>query len=171
VTESTLDGWTYTIVLSDEFKQVSFVNGIFTNKGGKHVDYIMAQVVKKMNALILKKKKVDVKPAIIKEQLTLSLNCTIENPSFDSQTKDYLTTPSSKFGSSCTVSDKFIEKLANMGVLSAACDMNDLKEKKNSKKSDGNKVKNLRGIPKLVDANYAGTKQSSECMLILCEGD
>jgi DNA topoisomerase-2 len=171
VTESTLDGWTYTIVLSDEFKQVSFVNGIFTNKGGKHVDYIMQQVVKKMNALILKKKKVDVKPAIIKEQLTLFLNCTIENPSFDSQTKDYLTTPSSKFGSSCTVSDKFIEKLANMGVLSAACDMNELKEKKNSKKSDGNKVKNLRGIPKLVDANYAGTKHSSECMLILCEGD
>ena len=23
----------------------------------------------------------------------------------------------------------------------------------------------------MVDANYAGTKQSSECMLILCEGD
>jgi DNA topoisomerase-2 len=171
VTESTMDGWTYTVCLSDEFKQVSFVNGIFTNKGGKHVDYIVQQILKKMNAFILKKKKIDVKPAIIKEQITLFLNCTIENPSFDSQTKDYLTTPSSKFGSSCTVSDKFIEKLANMGILSASCEMNELKEKKNSKKSDGNKVKNLRGIPKLVDANYAGTKQSSECMLILCEGD
>lgn len=171
VTESSMDGWTYTVCLSDEFKQVSFVNGIFTNKGGKHVDYIVQQILKKMNAFILKKKKIDVKPAIIKEQLTLFLNCTIENPSFDSQTKDYLTTPSTKFGSSCTVSDKFIEKLANMGILSASCEMNELKEKKNSKKSDGNKVKNLRGIPKLVDANYAGTKQSSECMLILCEGD
>jgi len=171
VTESTMDGWTYTICLSDEFKQVSFVNGIFTNKGGKHVDYIVQQILKKMNAYILKKKKIDVKSAIIKEQLTLFLNCTIENPSFDSQTKDYLTTPSTKFGSVCTVSDKFIEKLANMGILSASCEMNELKEKKNSKKSDGNKVKNLRGIPKLVDANYAGTKQSSECMLILCEGD
>ena len=171
VTESTLDGWTYTICLSDEFKQVSFVNGIFTNKGGKHVDYIMGQVLKKMNAHILKKKKIDVKPAIMKEQMTLFLNCTIENPSFDSQTKDYLTTPAAKFGSSCTVSDKFIEKLANMGIMAASCEMNELKEKKNSKKSDGNKVKNLRGIPKLVDANYAGTKNSAECMLILCEGD
>ena len=171
VTESSMDGWTYTVCLSDEFKQVSFVNGIFTNKGGKHVDYIVQQILKKMNAFILKKKKIDVKPAIIKEQLTLFLNCTIENPSFDSQTKDYLTTPAAKFGSSCTVSDKFIEKLANMGILSASCEMNELKEKKNSKKSDGNKVKNLRGIPKLVDANFAGTKQSSECMLILCEGD
>jgi DNA topoisomerase-2 len=171
VTESSMDGWTYTVCLSDEFKQVSFVNGIFTNKGGKHVEYIVQQILKKMVALILKKKKIEVKPAIIKEQFTLFLNCTIENPSFDSQTKDYLTTPSTKFGSSCTVSDKFIEKLANMGILSASCEMNELKEKKNSKKSDGNKVKNLRGIPKLVDANYAGTKQSSECMLILCEGD
>ena len=170
VTE-TFEGWSYSVCLSDEFKQVSFVNGIFTNKGGKHVDYIIQQILKKMNAFILKKKKMDVKPAIIKEQITLFLNCTIENPSFDSQTKDYLTTPSSKFGSVCTVSDKFIEKLANMGILTASCEMNELKEKKNSKKSDGNKVKNLRGIPKLVDANFAGTKQSSECMLILCEGD
>jgi len=43
--------------------------------------------------------------------------------------------------------------------------------KNNSKKTDGNKQKNIRGIPKLVDANYAGTKDSKLCTLILCEGD
>ena len=163
--------WSYIVVLSDEFKQVSFVNGIFTSKGGKHVDYIMNQIVKKMTALILKKRKVEVKSAIIKEQLMIFLNSTIENPSFDSQTKDFLTTTSSKFGSSCEVSDKFVDKLAALGVLSAACDMSELKEKKNSKKTDGNKSKNIRGIEKLTDANYAGTKRSNECTLILCEGD
>jgi DNA topoisomerase II len=165
------DCWSYTVVLSDEFKQVSFVNGIFTSKGGKHVEYIVNQIVKKMTALILKKRKVEVKPAVIKEQLMIFLNTTIENPSFDSQTKDYLTTTSSKFGSSCEVSEKFIDKLAALGVLSAACDMSELKEKKNSKKTDGNKTKNIRGIEKLIDANFAGTKQSNECTLILCEGD
>lgn len=167
----TQDGWSYSVCLSDEFKHVSFVNGIFTNKGGKHVEYITQQIIKKMIALILKKRKIDIKPAIIKEQLSIFLNCTIENPSFDSQTKDYLTTPSSKFGSTCTVSDKFVEKLANMGILSASCDMSELKEKKNSKKTDGIKSKTLRGIPKLVDANHAGTKNSTKCILILCEGD
>ena len=165
------DCWGYSVCLSDEFKQISFVNGIFTSKGGKHVDYIMQQITKKMVAYILKKKKVEVKPSIIKEQITIFLNSTIVNPSFDSQTKDYLNTPSSKFGSSCTVSDKFIEKLAALGVLNTSCELSEVKEKKESKKTDGAKTKSIRGIPKLIDANYAGTKKSSECILILCEGD
>ena len=165
------DRWSYSVCLSDEFMQVSFVNGIFTSKGGKHVDYIVGQIVKKMIAYILKKKKVEVKPSIIKEQFTLFLNSTIENPSFDSQTKDYLNTPSSKFGSSCIVSDKLIEKLATLGILTTSCELSEIKDKKQSKKTDGNKTKNIRGIPKLVDANMAGTKESKNCTLILCEGD
>ena len=167
----THDCWGYSVCLSDEFKQISFVNGIFTSKGGKHVDYIVQQITKKMGAYILKKKKVEVKPSIIKEQITVFLNSTIVNPSFDSQTKDYLNTPSSKFGSSCTVSDKFIEKLAALGVLNTSCELSDVKEKKESKKTDGAKTKTIRGVTKLIDANYAGTKKSDECVLILCEGD
>jgi len=165
------DCWSYSVCLSDEYKQVSFVNGIFTGKGGKHVDYIVQQITKKMVAYILKKKKVEVKPSIIKEQITIFLNSTIVNPSFDSQTKDYLNTPASKFGSSCVVSDKFIEKLAALGVLNTSCELSEVKEKKESKKTDGAKTKTIRGIPKLIDANYAGTKKSGECILILCEGD
>ena len=99
----------------DEFTQVSFVNGINTTKGGKHVDYILNQIVKKMIIYIEKKKKVRVKPATIKEQIMLFVNCVIENPSFDSQTKDCMNTPQSKFGSKCEISDKFIDKLAKMG--------------------------------------------------------
>ena len=163
--------WSYSVCLSEEFKQVSFVNGIFTSKGGKHVDYIVQQIIKKMIAYIEKKKKVEVKPSIIKEQLHIFLNCTIVNPSFDSQTKDYLNTPPSKFGSSCVVSDKFIEKLAKKGIMENSCELSHIKEKNNSKKTDGNKNKTIRGIPKLVDANYAGTKDSKLCTLILCEGD
>lgn len=171
VSEQPSERWNYSVCLSDEFKQVSFVNGIFTSKGGKHVDYIVQQIVKKMIAYIEKKKKIEVKPSIIREQIHIFLNCTIVNPSFDSQTKDYLNTPQSKFGSSCVVSDKFIEKLAKSGLLENSCELSQIKEKNNSKKSDGNKNKTIRGIPKLVDANYAGTKDSKLCTLILCEGD
>ena len=46
-----------------------------------------------MVAYILKKKKIELKPAFIKEQLFVFVNSTIENPTFDSQTKDYLNTP------------------------------------------------------------------------------
>ena len=38
----------------------------------------------------------------------LFVRCDIVKPTFDSQTKDYMTTPISKFGSTCEVSDKFI---------------------------------------------------------------
>ena len=165
--------WEYACGLSSthEFIQISFVNGIHTSKGGKHVDYILNQITKKLGDFIEKKKKVKVSANSIKEQLILFIRCDIENPSFDSQTKDYMNTPPLKFGSNCSVSDKFIEKLAKMGVMDAACAISDLKEAKAAKKTDGSKSKNIRGIPKLIDANWAGTEKSKDCIIIFCEGD
>jgi DNA topoisomerase-2 len=165
--------WEYAVALtpSNEFVQVSFVNGIHTAKGGKHVEYILNQITKKLGEYIEKKKKVKVNPNSIKEQLILFLRCDIENPAFDSQTKDYMNTPSSKFGSKCEVSDKFIEKVAKMGVMDAALQLTEVKENKAAKKTDGVKSKSVRGIPKLTDANWAGTEKSSSCVIIFCEGD
>jgi DNA topoisomerase-2 len=155
----------------DLIDKYGFDPNIYTGKGGKHVEYILNQITKKMVEYIEKKKKVEVKPNSIKEQIILFLRCDIENPAFDSQTKDFMNTPSSKFGSSCVVSDKFIEKLAKIGIMDAACAITEVKENKAAKKTDGSKTKNIRGIPKLVDANWAGTEKSSQCMVIFCEGD
>jgi DNA topoisomerase-2 len=165
--------WEYAVCLSPngEFNQVSFVNGIFTSKGGKHIEYIMNQIVRKLQALFNKKKKIDVKPTTIKEQLMLFLRCDIENPAFDSQTKDFMNTSITNFGSTCNVSDNFIEKIAKMGVMDAACALTEVKENKAAKKTDGSKTKSVRGIPKLIDANHAGTAKSHECTIIFCEGD
>ena len=58
-----------------------------------------------------------------------------------------------------------------MGVMNAACALTQVKEDKVAKKTDGSKSKSIRGIPKLIDANYAGTAKSAQCTLILCEGD
>jgi len=165
--------WEYGVSLSPthEFIQISFVNGIHTAKGGKHVEFVLNQITRKLVAFIEKKKKIVVNANSIKEQLILFLRCDIENPAFDSQTKDFMNTPSAKFGSTCVVSDKFIEKLAKMGVMDAACALTEVKENKAAKKTDGSKTKNIRGIPKLIDANWAGTEKSSQCMIIFCEGD
>ena len=166
--------WEYVVCLTttDEFVHVSFVNGIYTPRGGKHVEYITNQIVRKLADVIKKKKKVDVKPNTIKEQLMLFLRCDIENPSFSSQTKDELGTAVANFGSSCKVSDEFIEKLAKMGVMDAACALTEVKDTKAAKKTDGVKTRTIRGIPKLVDANYAGSPdKSAQCTIILCEGD
>ena len=173
VYEENGERWEYAVGLSpsNEFIQVSFVNSINTSKGGKHVEYILNQIIRNLTDYIEKKKKVKVSPTSIKEQLILFLRCDIENPAFDSQSKDYMNTPSAKFGSKCVVSDKFIEKVAKMGVMDAACAITEVKENKVAKKTDGTKTKSIRGIPKLTDANWAGTDRSSECTLILTEGD
>jgi DNA topoisomerase II len=172
IIESSEDRWEYAVALSPrhEFLQVSFVNGICTSKGGKHVDYIMNQIVRKLCDYIEKKKKLKVNAASIREQLILFLRCDIENPSFDSQTKDYMNTPSNKFGSSCSVSDGFIEKVAKMGVMDTALSLTEAKENKLAKKTDGSKTKSVRGIANFIDANLSGTKDSKDCILILCEG-
>ena len=173
VYEAPSERWEYAVCLTstDEFAHVSFVNGICTPKGGKHVEYIMGQILRKLAAYIKTKKKIDVKPATIKEQLTLFLRCDIENPAFSSQTKDELTTTTANFGSTCTVSDEFVEKIAKMGVMDAACALTEVKEAKAAKKTDGAKTRTIRGIPKLIDANFAGTEKSGQCIIIFCEGD
>ena len=173
VYESNDERWEYAVSLTptQEFIQISFVNGIHTSKGGKHVEYILNQILRKLVDFIEKKKKIKVNSNTIKEQLVLFLRCDIENPAFDSQTKDYMNTPSSKFGSKCDVSDKFIEKIAKMGVMDAALQLTEIKQNKVVKKTDGTKTKSVRGIPKLTDANWAGSNNSKDCMLILCEGD
>ena len=173
VYEADSERWEYAVALSPthQFEQISFVNGICTHKGGKHVDYILGQITRKLSAYIEKKKKITVNPNTIKEQLMLFMRCDIENPAFDSQTKDFMNTPSNRFGSSCTVSDSFIEKVAKMGVMDAACSLTELKERHiAAKKTDGTKTRTIRGIANFIDANHAGTAQSKDCVLILCEG-
>ena len=164
--------WEYAVAMSPthEYTAISFVNGICTMKGGKHVEYITNQITRKLCDFIEKKKKIKVNAASIKEQLILFVRCDIENPSFDSQTKDFMNTPPGKFGSSCTVSDNFVEKIAKMGVMDIACSLTEAKENKLAKKTDGSKTKSIRGIANFIDANFSGTTQSKDCILILCEG-
>lgn len=157
------------ISLPDE-KHISFVNGINTKKGGKHVDTVFKHVIGDFCDLA-KKKKVDIKPSQLKDSLILFVNSTIVNPSFDSQTKETLTTPATKFGSVFKCSAKLPEALIKIGLLEEAQSILDAKAHKDAKKTDGTKKKTLRGMPKLVDALYAGTAKSSECTLILTEGD
>jgi DNA topoisomerase-2 len=154
-----------------EDRHISFVNGINTRKGGKHVETVQRHVLNDVCEMAAKKKKLDLKPGQIKDSLTLFVNATIVNPSFDSQTKETLTTPASKFGSTVSVSVKFIESLVKAGILDEAQAILDAKNARDAKKTDGAKKKTIRGLPKLEDALWAGTAKSGECTLILTEGD
>jgi DNA topoisomerase-2 len=155
---------------TNDERHVSFVNGVNTKKGGKHVDTVTKHVLGDFCELA-KKKKVDVKPSQLKDSVLFFVNATIVNPSFESQTKECLTTPANKFGSVFKCSTKFPETLIKMGLLEEAQAILDARMAKEAKKTDGAKKKTIRGIPKLEDALWAGTAKSSECTLILTEGD
>ena len=122
--------WSFCITLNHEFRHISFVNGIYTSKRGKTCRLYCESNYQENDCIYREKEKIVVKPAVIKEQLFVFINCSIENPSFDSQTKDYLNTPLSKFGSTCDVSDKVIDKLAKMGVMNTSCELSEIKERK-----------------------------------------
>lgn len=110
--ETVNNRWEVAFAVSDgTFQQVSFANSISTMKGGTHVNYIADQVSKNLIASIAKKNKgATVKPAQIRNHMWIFVNALIENPTFDSQTKETLTLPSSKFGSKPTLSEDFLKK-------------------------------------------------------------
>uniref|UniRef100_A0A6C0BI75 DNA topoisomerase (ATP-hydrolyzing) n=1 Tax=viral metagenome TaxID=1070528 RepID=A0A6C0BI75_9ZZZZ len=156
---------------ASEEKHVSFVNGVNTRKGGKHVDTVTRHILGDFCELALKKKKIEIKPSQLKDTVMFFVNATIVNPSFDSQTKECLTTPATKFGSVFKSTPKYLDALVKLGLLDEAQSILDAKAAREAKKSDGKKRTTLRGMPKLVDALLAGTNKSTECTLILTEGD
>lgn len=168
------DRWEVVVSLSDgQFQQVSFVNAICTTRGGTHVDHITNQLVEKLSeAISKKKKKLQIKPHQIRGNLWVFVNCLIENPAFDSQTKETLTLKPSQFGSTCQLSQKYIQDLLKTEIVQSIIQQAEARE--NAKLARGltaTKKSRLLGIPKLDDANDAGTRQASSCTLILTEGD
>lgn len=125
-------------------------------------------LVEKINK---KNKTANVKPFMVKNHVWIFLNCSIENPAFDSQTKENLTLRASSFGSKCELTQPFIDKVAKCGIVEHILSFASFKNNKELKKGDGAKRARLTGIPKLDDANDAGTRNSHLCTLILTEGD
>jgi DNA topoisomerase-2 len=172
--EEISDRWKIGAIFNPDagFSSVSFVNGIQTYNGGTHVKYICDQLTTKLTEIILKKnKKVKIKPDLIKSNITLFVECSIEDPTFNSQVKDKLNTPKPAFGSECNIPDEFVNKFAKSGIIDEVISIAEFKENKELKKSDGKKTKTLKDIIKLDDAEDAGGPNSVNCRLILTEGD
>ncbi|XP_028251813.1 DNA topoisomerase 2-beta [Parambassis ranga] len=175
VNETVNDRWEVCLTMSEKgFQQISFVNSIATTKGGRHIDYVVDQIVSKLIEVVKKKNKagVSVKPFQVKNHLWVFVNALIENPTFDSQTKENMTLQTKSFGSKCLLSEKFIKAATNCGIVESILNWVKFKAQTQlNKKCSSVKHSKIKGIPKLDDANDAGGKHSSECTLILTEGD
>ncbi|GJW81298.1 DNA topoisomerase 2 [Tanacetum coccineum] len=142
-------------VADGPFEQVSFVNNFATMKGGPHVDYITCQIVTYLAKIM------NLEPNYIKSYLWVFVNAFIDNPAFDSETKENLTTNKGSFGSTFETSNV----VSRFFSIAAAFKRNDKLEK-----TDGKRKWKIND-PKLVDAHFAATAYSEDCTLILTQGD
>ncbi|KAM5273415.1 DNA topoisomerase 2-alpha [Ctenodactylus gundi] len=167
--------WEVCLTMSEKgFQQISFVNSIATSKGGRHVDYVADQIVTKLVEVVKKKNKggVAVKAHQVKNHMWIFVNALIENPTFDSQTKENMTLQAKSFGSTCQLSEKFIKAAIGCGIVESILNWVKFKAQVQlNKKCSAVKHNRIKGIPKLDDANDAGSRNSTECTLILTEGD
>lgn len=84
-----------------------------------------------------KHKNLSIKPHQVKNNLFVFINCLVENPAFDSQTKETLTLKKENFGSTCELSESFLKKVGNCGIIQSVVDLMQAKESIELKKKLG----------------------------------
>jgi len=164
------DRWSVCVAPSpDGFKHISFVNGICTSKGGTHVDHvaslIAAGIIEELAA------KIKLRPQQVKDNFFLLVRSTLVNPSFSSQVKSECTLRHQEFGSKFEPPANFVKSVLKTGIKDLVLALSKFKEMSELKKTDGTRKSKITGIPKLDDANAAGTNRSEKCTLIVTEGD
>lgn len=166
--------WEVCLAHSTEgFKHHSFVNSTATYTGGVHVEYVADKIVDRIREHIEKKTKQKIKPSDIRNHFHLFINCTINNPRYDSQTKVNLITEVSSFGNSYTPDPKFIKKIIASPVVQAIIEWAERKQiddeqgKLDAKGKDSDRMK-FADIEKYEPAE---SDDRSKCTLFVMEGD
>ncbi|ALY07070.1 DNA topoisomerase 4 subunit B [Vibrio phage vB_VmeM-32] len=161
------------ISTSDQFRHISFVNGIFTRLGGTHVDGITNAIFDELITLIKKKHKIDINRARIRENIMFGLFLrNFSDSKYDGQTKERLSNPFSQIKDHVGLDAVKIAKK----ILSIESIINPIIESALAKKRAADaaelkrKTKNALSInvPKHIKASALGKKK---CSLFLTEGD
>lgn len=158
------------------FQQINFVNSTNVFQGGTHIDGLMNTIVAGIREHIKKKTKQDIKPSDIKNHFFLMGTFTINNPRYNSQTKEFLQTPVKDFGMTMDVPDKVIQQIIKSEIVQeiiewaenkkALEDLAALKKKNKDLDKTGNAA--LRAITKYETAT---SKDRKKCTLFIAEGD
>lgn len=172
------DRWRLAVLPSPtgQFEQVSFVNSMHTPRGGTHVQHAVEPLVQHVTEALQKRHPaLGVTRAMVRQRMMVLVSAMVENPEFDSQAKEQLTSRPSAFGSVCQVPAATLKQLATHQPLVAPI-VADAKGRQHAellratRSKRGSRV-SLLDVPKLEDANDAGGRKSGDCTLILTEGD
>ncbi len=168
------DRWNVGFAYSDSgFKHYSYVNSTATTEGGTHVDYVIDKVVDSLREYIEKKTKQKVRPADIKSQFRVFIDANVNNPRFDSQTKETLVSPVSAYGSKFELAEKTVKALIKSPIMInilawAEGRRNSEDDKEAAKEFEKAKAASAAHIEKYHPATI---KDRTQCVLFLAEGD
>lgn len=147
------------------FEHVSFVNGIYTTEGGSHVDFFSAKF---FNLLHAKLKKYNLSMKELRRHFTIFLKVFVSNPVFSSQSKTKLVSSKKDCYRLIQFEEKDFQKILKWDVIDNLKQEFEIKKQLALKQTE--KKRGFKSIHGYDKANFAGTKKSKQCSLILCEG-
>lgn len=163
----------FAVVPSEQFRHVSFVNGIYTFGGGTHVDVLSLAIAKDLSDHFKKKYKSIVPSNFSNKMFLICIYNKFNSPKFNSQTKENLVNEKSDFsyyfnnvnfeevGKKLRKFDAFIDEVIETFKIKE-----ELKKRKEMASTENKASK--KKIAKLIDANVL---DRSKAVLYLAEGN
>lgn len=149
---------------------VGFVNGIRCS-AGKHVDFVWKRLLEQLSQAVAKrvKRAVVVKPADVREHLSIVIDLVAPNPTFTSQTKDRLDTPVERLGlQDFAFGAAAARGLEKHGVIDALVELQRRSDERSVQKTIKADRRRL-SIPNYEEALRLRSK-TAECNLYITEG-
>jgi DNA topoisomerase II len=145
---------------------LSFANGVYTSKGGKHVDAWSEAFFRPLVNKLNKKDKPQLTIRDVKQFFTLFIKTTVINPVFESQSKHSLEGPDVEV----EVTTKILNTILKWSVINKIKSIVESKEILSLKKTEV-KTRSFQRIEGYDRANNSSNpRYSKDCILILCEG-
>lgn len=161
-----LDEYKTSIVIAssqnEDYREIGFVNGIYTREGGVHTDAVLSEL---MTALLPKFSKNGIAAKDLKPHFMIFVNAWIPNPEFSNQSKTRLLAPPFPF----KLESRYATTISKWSFVDKIQELIRAKQLLTLRKTE-KKSRSFRQIEGLDQANLAGTKESANCTLILCEG-
>lgn len=163
-------------IFPDSNINIGFVNGAECSKG-THIKAVHNEVNNAVSSYINTKKKIDVQPRNIDDKYSSFCILHVDNPTFDSQTKDTLTTPVNKFEANnpdykFTVPKKFLDDVCKSDIVDTVVDWfkqkQEVEDQKTLRKLNKEAKKKISRNDKFIDAN---SKKREDRELWIFEGD
>lgn len=163
------------VLVPNKTINIGFVNGAICSNG-THIRAIRNIFNEELISFIKKKHKIDITNRNCDNGYSLFCEVTISNPSYDSQTKDTLTTPVTKFYKDTVkrfvISDKVVRSVTSSEIVQNILDWYQQKstaeDAKILRKLNRAASKELKRPDKFIDA---ASKKPSERQLWIFEGD